>query len=274
MLLNYFYVTIMALIVGSFLNLLIYRLPIMLQNIWQHECAKLLSLPSQAEARINLFLPRSFCPQCKTTIKAFDNIPILSFILLNGRCGQCGNLISLRYPVVEGLSCILALLAAWHFGFNVTFVFALLFIWITIALFFIDLEQQLLPDSLTLGLLWLGLIANAQSLFIPLPIAVFSASGAYLFLWLFIKLFDLVTGKIGMGNGDFKLFAAFGAWFGWLALPLILICASIGGVLVGSIYLKIQGKTKDTPIPFGPFLCVAGVLSLFWGRGIINWYLD
>lgn len=263
---------VFALAIGSLLNVIIYRLPLMLQADWNKESCQSQST-NDSESTINLFFPRSFCPQCKTTIPARFNIPILGYYLLLGRCINCKQPISLRYPFVELLSCLLALLAAWYFDFNLSLVFALVYIWILIALFFIDLEHQLLPDSLTLSLLWLGLIANTQSLFTTLTDAVLSAAAGYLFLWFLIKLFYLLTRKIGMGNGDFKLFAAFGAWFGWIQLPLILLLSSLTGAMIGLIYLKKRGKTKDTPIPFGPFLCLAGIVSLFWGKSIMNWYL-
>jgi leader peptidase (prepilin peptidase) / N-methyltransferase len=262
-----------SLAIGSLLNVIIYRLPLILRDNWIREYRKLASLPERFNTSINLFFPRSFCPSCKTTISAKHNIPILSYCLLRGRCNQCKLPISLRYPLVEILSCLLALFCARNVGLSLELLFILLFVWILITLFFIDLEQQLLPDSLTLGLLWLGLIANTQSLFTPLPDAILSAAAAYLALWFFIQFFYLLTGKVGMGNGDFKLFAAFGAWFGWTQLPLILLLASLTGAITGIIYLKVQNKTKDTPIPFGPFLCLAGLISLFWGRSIVDWYL-
>ncbi|KTD36640.1 type 4 (IV) prepilin-like protein leader peptide processing enzyme PilD [Legionella nautarum] len=266
----YILIGLFALAIGSLLNVIIYRLPIMLLEDWNKEARHL----TNSTTKINLFFPRSFCPKCKTTIPAKFNIPILSYCLLRGRCRQCKQPISLRYPLVELLSCLLALLAVWHFGFNLSLLFALLYIWILIALCFIDLEHQLLPDSLTLGLLWLGLIANNQALFTTLNDAVLSAAVGYLTLWFFIKLFYLFTGKIGMGNGDFKLFAAFGAWFGWTQLPLILLLSSLTGAIIGLIYLKTRSKTRDTPIPFGPFLCFAGIVALFWGKTIIDWYLS
>jgi leader peptidase (prepilin peptidase)/N-methyltransferase len=269
----YLVLAIVALVIGSLLNVIIYRLPLMIEADLEKECADHLHLPEPPENKVNLFFPRSFCPACKAMIPAGFNIPLLGYCLLRGRCRQCKQPIPIRYPIVELLSCLLALLAAWHFGFNLTLVFVLVFIWILISLFFIDLKHQILPDSLTLGLLWLGLIANTQNMFTTLPNAVMSAAAAYLSLWLFIKLFYLLTAKIGMGNGDFKLFAAFGAWFGGLQLPLILLIAALTGAISGLIYLKIQAKTKDTPIPFGPFLCLAGFISLFWGEAIMKWYL-
>jgi len=269
----YIGVGILSLCVGSFLNVLIYRLPLMMNAEWRVDCRDLLQLPKEKEETINLFFPRSFCPGCKKLIHSWQNIPLFSYIFLRGRCSQCKQPISLRYPLIEALTMVLSLCAAFSFGFTPTLIFALLFIWILIGLCFIDLQHQILPDSLTLGLLWLGLIANTQSLFTSLPIAVFSAAGAYLSLWLIMKLFYCCTGKIGMGNGDFKLFAAFGAWFGWLQLPLILIVSSVIGAVIGITYLKITKKNHDTPIPFGPFLCFAGLVSLFYGPQIVGWYL-
>ncbi|ASQ45873.1 Type 4 prepilin-like proteins leader peptide-processing enzyme [Legionella clemsonensis] len=270
---TYIFLTLFSLAVGSLLNVIIYRLPIMLRTEFEEECRVFLNLPGSVNRKINLYLPRSFCPYCKNTLSALNNIPILSYCLQRGRCKQCGHSISLRYPLVELTTCLLSLLSAWVFGFNLTLLFVLLFIWFLICLFFIDLEHQILPDVLTLSLLWLGLIANTQSLFTSLTDAVLSSVAAYLSLWLVIKLFYLVRGKIGMGNGDFKLFAAFGAWFGWTSLPLILLIASLSGAVIGLIYLSMMKKGKETPIPFGPFLCLSGLLSLFWGKAILNWYL-
>ena len=269
----YVFLGLFSLAVGSLLNVVIHRLPLMLQKEWRVECRLLLDLPEAPEKSVNLFFPRSFCPQCLKLIYAWQNIPILSFIFLRGRCHHCKHPIFWRYPLVEVLCMGLSLIAAWFFGFNATLVFACLFIWLLIPLCFIDLQHQILPDSLNLSLLWLGLIANTQSLFTTLPNAVLSAAGAYTGLWLFIKLFYLLTGKIGMGHGDFKLFAAFGAWFGWTQLPLILITASLSGAIVGIIYLKTTAKPHQTPIPFGPFLCIAGLLALFYGNAFWEWYL-
>lgn len=271
----YIFLGLFSLLIGSLLNLIIYRLPIMLNRSWENESRFLLQLPPPNNhfPRLNLFLPRSFCPNCKTMISFVYNIPILSYCLLRGKCKTCRASISSRYLFVECLSLFLALYAAFTFGFNLTLVFALLFIWYLISLFFIDLETQLLPDSLTLGLLWLGLLANTQSLFTTLPDAVFSAVFAYLGLWIFIQLFKLLRGKMGMGYGDFKLFAALGACFGSAQLPIILLFACFSGTLLGLIYLKSQNKNFETPIPFGPFLAVGGIVSLFWGEGILHYFL-
>ncbi|MBA2656520.1 MAG: prepilin peptidase [Tatlockia sp.] len=270
----YILLALFALVIGSLLNVIIYRLPLMMEADFKNECSFYFKQIVKVDNPVNLFLPRSFCPCCKTTIPAIFNIPLLGYLFLGGRCRRCKKPISLRYPFVEFLSCSLALFAASQIGFNLNLIFALLFIWILICLFFIDLKHQLLPDSLTLSLLWLGLIANSQARFTTLPNAVFSAAAAYLSLWLFIKLFYLIRGKIGMGNGDFKLFAAFGAWLGGLQLPLILLLACLTGAIVGFAVLKTQGKTNETPIPFGPFLCVAGFISFFWGKSFLNWYLS
>lgn len=269
----YIFLGLFSLTVGSLLNVIIYRLPLMLNAEWTSECRNLLHLADEPKPNINLFFPRSFCPGCKNLIPFWHNIPVLSYCILRGRCHQCHQSIPFRYPLIEMISLILSLLAAYSFGFSLPLLFSLLFIWALICLFVIDLQHQILPDSLTIGLVWLGLIANTQNLFTTLPNAVLSAAGAYMSLWLFIKLYYLVTGKIGMGHGDFKLFAAFGAWFGWTQLPLILLFSSITGAITGIIYLKSTQQTRETPIPFGPFLCIAGLISLFFGKTIIHWYL-
>lgn len=259
---------IVALLVGSFLNLLIYRLPKILNAEWRHECTRLLhpEQPIPPQVQLNLWLPRSFCPQCKNTIPFWHNIPILSFILLKGRCCFCSTSISMQYPLVELTSLILALSAGMYFGFTLNLIYALIFIWILIALSVIDLRHQLLPDSLTLGLLWIGLLANIESRFAPLESAVIGAITGYLMLWLAMKLFYLCTKRTGMGNGDFKLLAALGAWFGWMHLPEMLLFASLTGALVGGLYLIKTKQSKETPIPFGPFLCFAGLFVLFFGK--------
>lgn len=270
----YVFIALFSVAIGSFLNVVIYRLPLMLQAEWTEQCCEHLQLESTDQGKpVNLFFPRSFCPSCKSQVSAWQNIPIISYLFLRGRCHQCQCPIAVRYPLIELLTMLLSLYATWHFGFSLALPFVLVAIWILICLIFIDLDYQLLPDSLSLSLLWLGLIANTQNLFTSLPIAVLSAVGAYLSLWFVIKIFYLITGKIGMGNGDFKLFAAFGAWFGWTMLPLILLISSTSGAIVGIIYLKMSNQSKDTTIPFGPFLCGAGLISLFWGNQILTWYL-
>lgn len=270
----YTLIALLSLAVGSLLNVIIYRLPIMMHAEWKQQCCELMNLENKDEpCSINLFFPRSFCPHCKASVKSWQNIPILSYLYLQGRCCECKHPISIRYPLIELLTLVLSLFAGWHFGLTAQLPFVLVAIWILICLFFIDLDHQILPDSLCLSLLWIGLLANTQHLFTSLPNAVFSAAGAYLSLWLFIKLFYLITGKIGMGHGDFKLFAAFGAWFGWTLLPLVLLIASISGSIISIIYLRWKNKPRDTTIPFGPYLCVSGLICLFWGQNIIDWYL-
>lgn len=267
---------IFALLVGSFLNVVIYRLPRMLNATWKEECRTLLNKTSpikKNDKKINLCFPRSFCPGCNQTIPAWHNIPILSFMILKGRSACCKKAISWQYPLVEIICLVLSVFAALHFGFSPTLLFALVFIWIIICLTAIDLEYQILPDSLTLGLLWLGLLLNTQALITSLPDAVFGAAVGYATLWLVMKGFYCLTGKVGMGHGDFKLFAAFGAWFGWAVLPLILLMASLLGAIAGIVYLRLSKQSKETPIPFGPFLCFAGLIALFWGNSLLETYL-
>jgi leader peptidase (prepilin peptidase) / N-methyltransferase len=258
-----------ALLIGSFLNVVIYRLPRMLKAEWHAECELLLNpnAPKKPTSpAFNLCLPRSSCPNCNHIIPWWHNIPLLSFLILKGRCAACQHRISWQYPLVECLSLLLSLGAALYFGLTPNLMFALLFIWVLICLTSIDLQHQLLPDGLTLGLLWLGLLANTAHLFAPLESAVLGAVIGYLILWLVMKGFYLLTGKIGMGHGDFKLLAAFGAWFGWSALPTLLLIASVFGAIAGIIYLKFTKQSKETPIPFGPFLCLAGFFVLFFNQ--------
>lgn len=267
-------ILIFSLCVGSLLNVIIFRLPKILEHLWNQQCCELLNQPPPQKEAFNLFLPPSHCPHCKQTIKAWQNIPILSYLLLRGHCHYCKHPISLRYPLVEILTVALSGLVVWHFGIGLTTIAALLYTWCLQALLFIDLDTQLLPDSLTLGLLWLGLLVNTQSVFIPLENAVFSAAIAYLLLWSFMKIFYWVTGKVGMGHGDFKLFAALGAWLGWQQLPFILVISSLSGALIGGAFLIFTRQHKDTPIPFGPFLCIAGFIGLLWGEPLLNWYIS
>lgn len=270
----YSLIGLFALAVGSFLNVLIHRLPRMMQNSFDAECRCFLNLPKKDRTPINLFYPRSRCPNCETPIRIRDNIPILSYLLLQGKCSSCGAPISWRYPTIELLTMVITLYAAWHFSFSISFLFACGFLWLLIPIACIDLNEQIIPDSLNYSLLWLGLLANSFNVFTTLEVAVYSAMAGWLFLWLFIQIFYCITGKIGMGNGDFKLFAAFGAWFGWTMMPFILLFSSLVGAVLGIAYLKCARKSHETPIPFGPFLCLAAVIVLFWGHGILNYYLS
>lgn len=276
---------VLGLAVGSFLNVVIYRLPLMLDREWRAQCAELAGHDPHASTvaagpreRFNLIVPRSACPACKAPITALQNIPLLSWLLLRGRCARCGAPISVRYPLVELLTGILSAWVAARFGFGFTALAALVLTWFLVALTFIDIDHQLLPDSLTLPLLWLGL---ALSLWgpqgnAPLPVDVRSsligAVAGYLSLWSVYHLFRLVTGKEGMGYGDFKLLAALGAWLGWqMLLPVILI-ASVFGAVVGIAMLAIRRRSRATPIAFGPFLAVAGWLMMMFGHGLVGRY--
>lgn len=265
---------IYGLVIGSLLNVIIHRVPIQLKAEWFAHCCEYIAQTIPEPPAINLFFPRSFCPQCKTPIKARHNVPLLSWFWLRGKCHACNTAISIRYPLIELLTGLLFVYTTWHFGLTLQLLFALIFVSVIIVLFFIDIDQQLLPDSLTLGLLWTGLIANTQSLFTTLPDAVLSATAAWISLWGFIKLYALVTGKIGMGHGDFKLFAALGAFFGWVYLPFILLFSCLLGSMTGLVVLKWQQKPANTPIPFGPFLCISGLIVLFWGETVLSWYLQ
>lgn len=270
----YGFLSLFFMAIGSLLNVIIYRLPLMLKSQWREQCCELLQLNSTEHTHtFNLFFPRSFCPHCKQLVKAWQNIPLLNYLYLRGRCYHCHKAIGWRYPFVELLTLILSLYACWHFGLNLKLVFVLAAIYLLICMFFIDSDHQLIPDSLSLSLLWLGLIANTQGFFTSSSDAIFSAVVAYLSLWLVMNLYFLFTGKTGMGNGDFKLFAALGAWFGWALLPINLLIASISGILVGLFYLLLKRKPLDTRVAFGPFLCVAGLISFMWGPAITHWYL-
>lgn len=253
----------LALLIGSFLNVVIYRLPLILQSNFVIECSSLLNINNQKPDRFNLWMPRSHCTNCNYTIPFWHNIPLFSFLLLQGKCSNCTNPISWRYPAVEILCSFLSLYSVIHFGFKIELIFPLLFVWIVLSLFFIDLKHHLLPDSLTLSLLWIGLVANINNLYTTVPNAVLSTIGAYLILTLIINLFNILTGKIGMGKGDIKLFAAFGSWFGWEVLPQLLFIASMLGSAIGILYLYKTKQNKNTPIAFGPFLIIAAVFTLF-----------
>ena len=265
--------TIIGLLVGSFLNVVIHRLPKMMEREWQEQCAELRGETPPAAAPLNLFVPRSRCPHCGHQIGALENIPILSWMMLKGRCRGCSAPISARYPVVEALGGLLSGYAAWHFGPGWQAAGALLLLWALIALTFIDLDTQYLPDSITLPLVWLGLLFNLGQTFVPLETAVIGAMAGYLALWLIFWAFKLATGKEGMGYGDFKLLAALGAWMGWKMLPLTILFSSLVGAVVGISLILFRRHGRDIPIPFGPYLAGAGVLALFWGEAATQAYL-
>jgi leader peptidase (prepilin peptidase)/N-methyltransferase len=274
---------LLGLFIGSFLNVVVLRLPVVLDRRWRRQCEEFTSNASTPDApakvateaqRFDLMVPRSRCPHCGHPIGAFENIPIVSYLWLRGRCSACGKRISPRYPLVEALTAVLSAFVAWHFGFTVAAVGALLLTWALIALTFIDFDHQLLPDDLTLPLLWLGLLVNVDGVFAPLSSAVIGAAAGYLSLWLVYHGFRLLTGKEGMGYGDFKLFAVLGAWLGWQQLPLIILAASFVGAITGLAFILIFGRDRHLPIPFGPFLCVAGWIAMLWGEVISRWYLQ
>ncbi|MFJ4376263.1 prepilin peptidase [Pseudomonas japonica] len=265
---------LLGLLVGSFLNVLVHRLPLMMQQRWREEAREVLALPEQpVEGRFDLFLPLSHCPHCRHPIRPRDNIPLLGYLLLRGRCSHCRTRISPRYPLVELAGAGAALFAAWHFGVSASAAVFMLLSWGLLALSLIDIDHQLLPDALVLPLLWLGLIVNAFGLFVPLDQALWGAVGGYLILWSVYWLFRLVTGKDGMGHGDFKLLAMLGAWGGWQILPFTLLFSSLLGAIVGLILLRASGRQTSTPIPFGPYLALAGWIALLWGGQIPTSYL-
>ncbi|MFV0663279.1 prepilin peptidase [Denitromonas sp.] len=266
--------TLVGLFVGSFLNVVIHRLPKMMENEWALQAAELRGEAPGTVATFNLATPRSRCPHCGTQVTAFDNIPILSYLMLRGRCRHCKAPISRRYPVVELATATLSGLAAWTFGNSIMTLGAMLFLWAMIALTFIDLDTQLLPDSITLPLLWLGLAFNLGGSFTSINDAVVGAMAGYLSLWLVFHLFRLVTGKEGMGYGDFKLLAAIGAWLGWQMLPLTILLSSVVGAAVGIALIVFARHGRNTPIPFGPYLAAAGVLALFFGDVLNARYLQ
>ncbi len=268
--------TILGLIIGSFLNVVIYRLPEMMMREWRLQCHELQgSTPDEADRQpFNLNTPRSRCPGCGHLIRPWENIPLLSYLLLKGRCSNCGRSIPLRYPVVEALTALLSALVVWHFGFSWQTAAALLLTWGLIPLAFIDLDHQLLPDDITLPLLWLGLGLSLFGIFADPRSAILGAMVGYLSLWSVYMLFKLLTGKEGMGYGDFKLLALFGAWLGWQAIPLIVILSSVVGAAVGITLILLQRHERGTPIPFGPYLATAGWIALMWGESITQAYLD
>jgi len=266
---------LLGLLVGSFLNVLIYRLPIMMQREWRAQALEYLECPPEAIGeRFNLLLPSSRCPHCDHRIRSWENIPLLSWLALRGKCSSCQAPISSRYPLVELACGLLSGYVAWHFGFTWEAGAMLLLTWGLVAMSMIDIDHQLLPDSLVLPLLWLGLILNNFGLFVSLESALWGAVAGYLSLWSVYWLFKLVTGKEGMGYGDFKLLAMLGAWGGWQVLPLTILLSSVVGAVLGSILLRVQRAESSTPIPFGPYLAIAGWIALLWGDWITESYLQ
>ncbi|MBW3733194.1 prepilin peptidase [Aeromonas dhakensis] len=268
-------VFLFSLMIGSFLNVVIHRLPIMLEREWQAEYLSYFNPETQLqqEERYNLMVPRSACPHCGHAITAMENIPLLSWLWLKGRCRECQAPISARYPLVELLTALLSLVVAATFPPGWGLLAALLLTWVLVALTFIDLDKMLLPDQLTLPLLWGGLLFNLAGGFVPLADAVIGAMAGYLVLWSLYWAFKLLTGKEGMGYGDFKLLAALGAWLGWQALPIVLLLSSLIGAIIGISLILLRNHHQGKPIPFGPYLAIAGWIALLWGDTITRWYL-
>ena len=267
---------VFGLCVGSFLNVVIHRLPKMLERGWREECAELAGQPLPAQPAYNLIAPRSACPRCGHRIAAWENIPVVSWLALRGKCAGCKSRISFKYPLVEGLAGIGAAYAAWRFGPSAAGLGAAVFAWFTIALAFIDQETGLLPDNLTLPLVWIGLLVNLLGAFVSIQDAVIGAVAGYLVLWLVYQVYKLLTGKEGMGYGDFKMNAAVGAFLGWKLLPLVILLSSLVGLAFGALQMFAARGRWDAGFRFhfGPYLAIAGIVAMFWGEPIVRWYLQ
>jgi leader peptidase (prepilin peptidase)/N-methyltransferase len=265
--------TLFGLLVGSFLNVVIHRLPKMMEQEWHRNCAELRGEEPPETPKYNIVVPRSACPACGHAISAWENIPVVSYLFLRGKCAGCKTPISPRYPLVELFAGVLAGIIAWRFGFGATALTAMLFVFTLIALTFIDFDSHLLPDDLTLPLMWLGLVLNINGLFTDLQSAVIGAVAGYLALWSVYWVFKLVTGKEGMGYGDFKLLAAIGAWFGWQMLPAVILLSSLVGSIIGIALIVLAKRGRNVPIPFGPYLALGGIAALFFGPQMASFYL-
>ena len=268
---------LIGLLVGSFLNVVIYRLPIMMQRNWRKECTEYLQIDSaetELQDPFNLVFPLSRCPNCNSPIKPYQNIPVISYLFLKGQCAACSNPISSRYPIIEVLTAITSAIVASHFGYTPQTAFALLLTWSLIVLSFIDIDHQLLPDNITLPILWLGLFLSLFGLYTDSHASITGAIAGYTILWSVYHLFKLATGKEGMGYGDFKLLALFGAWLGWQYLPVIIILSSLVGAIIGLSMIIIIKRDHNSPIPFGPYLAAAGWITLLWGNDLNQFYLS
>ncbi|RVU32084.1 prepilin peptidase [Neptunomonas marina] len=263
---------VFSLLVGSFLNVVIYRIPVMMEHEWEDNLAEAQGKEVERET-FNLSVPRSRCGNCQHQIRWYENIPVISYLILKGKCSQCKTAISLRYPAIELLTALLSVLVIYTLGFNGFGLAAVVFTWLLIALTFIDLDHYLLPDRITLPLLWLGLLINTREMFTNLSSAVWGAAIGYLTLWSIYWLFKLLTGKEGMGYGDFKLLAALGAWCGATSLPLIILLSSVTGVVLAIVMVAFKRHEAQKPLPFGPYLAIAGWIALLWGQQITNAYL-
>jgi leader peptidase (prepilin peptidase)/N-methyltransferase len=266
---------VLGLLVGSFLNVLVYRLPIMMERDWKAQSREMLKLPAAEDGQtFNLILPHSRCPHCAHRIRPWENVPVLSYLFLLGKCSSCKAPISKRYPIVELACGLLSGYVAWHFGFGWAAGTMLVLSWGLLAMSLIDADHQLLPDDLVMPLLWMGLLVNSFGVFATLEDAVWGAVAGYLTLWSVFWLFKLITGKEGMGYGDFKLLAMLGAWGGWQILPMTILLSSLVGAILGLIMLRLRNAETSTPIPFGPYLAIAGWIALLWGGQITDSYLQ
>jgi len=264
---------VLGLMVGSFLNVVIHRLPKMMEREWHNNCLELQGKKVPETTKYTLAIPRSACPKCGHMISALENIPVISYMALRGKCSGCKAPISMRYPLIEALTGITIGLVSWKFGYTSTTLFAWVFTFALIALTFIDFDTQLLPDDITLPLLWLGLLFNLNAGFTDIKSAVIGAVAGYLILWSIYWLFKIVTGKEGMGYGDFKLLAAIGAWFGWQLLPAVILLSSVLGAIIGIGLIVLTKRGREVPMPFGPFLAIAGITALFLGQQLASYYL-
>jgi len=274
----YIFVALLSLIIGSFLNVVVYRLPIMMHNTWYADCREFLAdelkgVPAKKITPLTLSIPNSTCPKCDHKIRFYENIPIMSWLFLRGKCSQCKNNIAVRYPLVELATAVLSVVIAIQFGVSIETLLLLILTWGLICLSLIDFDHMLLPDQIVMPLLWLGLLVNLQETFIPLTDAVIGAAIGYMSLFSIFWLFKLLTGREGMGHGDFKLFALFGAWAGWQLLPLLILMASVVGALVGISLMLFKNHRREQAIPFGPYLAISGWITLLWGKGIWAWYI-
>ena len=264
----------LGLLVGSFLTVVIYRLPLMMESRWRRVCCELLEVEQEKQEQpLGLATPNSHCPHCKAAIKPWQNIPVISYLMLGGKCANCGAAISWRYPAIELITGLMTLSLAWYFPLSPALLGAIILTWALIALTMIDVDHQLLPDDITLPLLWLGLLFNLGGTYVSLQDAVIGAIAGYLILWSIYWLFKLLTGKEGMGYGDFKLLAALGAWLGWQLLPVIILLSSLVGAVCGIALMVIKRRGKEIPIPFGPYLAMAGWIALLWGEALLARYM-
>ncbi|WP_206485311.1 A24 family peptidase [Thalassotalea sp. G2M2-11] len=275
----YLSIFILSLAIGSFLNVVIYRFPKMLEQEWYQDCREFLAeevkdIPAKKYQPLTLSKPDSTCPHCGHKIRFYENIPVISWLVLKGKCSQCQQGISMRYPLIEAATAVLSVIVAHHYGVSQLTLYVLLLTWGLICLTMIDFDHMLLPDQFTYPLLWLGLLINLNGLIVPIETAVIGAVAGYMSLYSVMWLFKLLTGKQGMGHGDFKLLAVFGAWFGWQLLPLMILMSSAVGAIIGITLMLFKGHQREQAIPFGPYLAIAGWICLIWGEGIWQWYLN